>query len=110
VTVLDFLRAQWDRAVAVALAIGGVVALLLGYLGVAGTGLVAGQLPYVISGGLFGIMLMTAAATLWLSADLRDEWRELRALRQAIGASSMPDDGAGARARPPGAGPNSSAD
>jgi hypothetical protein len=35
-------------------------------------------MPYIVSNGLFGIFLLGIAAVLWISADLRDEWRELR--------------------------------
>ncbi|MGH9037716.1 MAG: hypothetical protein ACRD0O_18310, partial [Acidimicrobiia bacterium] len=37
----------------------------------------AQQMPYIVSGGLGGIFLIGLSATLWLSADLRDEWRKL---------------------------------
>lgn len=79
--IVNFLRAQWDRSLAVAAVLLAGLALLMGYLGISGTPHVAAQLPYFISGGLFGIFMLTIAATLWVSADLRDEWRELRALR-----------------------------
>jgi hypothetical protein len=88
--LLTVLRAQWDRTIAVGAAAFGAVALFLGYLGVSDTPYIAAQLPYFISGGLFGIFLITIAATLWLSADLRDEWREMRLLREAVEASVSP--------------------
>ncbi|MGQ0626051.1 MAG: hypothetical protein ACT4PP_15565 [Sporichthyaceae bacterium] len=76
--LMNLLRTQWDRAIAVLAAIGGAVALVIGWIGVSGTPNVAKQLPYVISSGLTGIFLLGIAAVLWLTADLRDEWRELR--------------------------------
>lgn len=79
--LMTLLRAQWDRAAALALAGTALLILLLGYVGVSGAAFVAAQLPYFISAGFFGLFLLTIAATLWLSADLRDEWRELRELR-----------------------------
>lgn len=79
--LLTWLRTQWDRAGAVALALLGLVALLLGWLGASDTPHLAIQIPYFISGGLTGIFLVGSAAVLWLSADMRDEWRELRRLR-----------------------------
>jgi hypothetical protein len=82
--ISTLLKLQWDRALAVLAAIVGAVALFLGYLGTSGTDLVAGQLPYLISGGLCGMFAITIAATLWLSADFRDEWRELRTLREHL--------------------------
>ena len=33
-----------------------------------------------VSGGMFGLFLLGIGALLWLSADLRDEWRKLDAL------------------------------
>ena len=76
--LMNLLRAQWDRAIAIAAAVGGVVALFVGWLGTSGTEHVAEQLPYIASSGITGIFLLGIAATLWLTADLRDEWRELR--------------------------------
>lgn len=75
---LNLLRSQWDRAIAVACAIGGAVALLIGWIGTSGTEHVAEQMPYIISAGLTGIFLLGVGAVLWITADLRDEWRELR--------------------------------
>ena len=89
--IVNFLRAQWDRALAVAIALAAAVSLLLGYRGVSGTPHVAVQLPYIVSAGLFGIFLLTIAATLWVSADLRDEWRELRRLRVRLDRMEDPE-------------------
>jgi hypothetical protein len=75
---LSFLRQLWDRALAwVAIGVGA-LALLLGWLGVSREVLPAGQIPFVISGGLGGLFLLGLGAVLWISADLRDEWRQLR--------------------------------
>jgi peptidoglycan/LPS O-acetylase OafA/YrhL len=82
--IVKYLRAQWDRAIGIAALAAGVLALILGYLGVSGTPHVADQLPYFISGGLVGVFMLGVASTMWLSADLRDEWRELHALREAL--------------------------
>jgi hypothetical protein len=82
--IVKYFRVQWDRTAAVIAAVGGVVALLLGYFGISETPHVAAQLPYIISGGLFGIFALGIASMAWISADLRDEWRELRALRQLL--------------------------
>jgi hypothetical protein len=89
--IVNFLRAQWDRALAVAIALAAAVSLLLGYRGVSGTPHVAVQLPYIVSAGMFGIFLLTIAATLWVSADLRDEWRELRKLRVRLDTIENPE-------------------
>jgi hypothetical protein len=82
--LLKLLRLQWDRAIAIGAAILGLIALVLGYFGTSGTPHVANQMPYMISGGLFGIFCLTIAAVAWISADLRDEWRELRSLRDLV--------------------------
>ena len=79
--ILTFVRAQWDRILAVAAVVAAVITLIVGWVGISGTPHVAEQLPYVISCGIAALIYITVAATLWLSADLRDEWRELRILR-----------------------------
>jgi hypothetical protein len=58
----------------------GAAALLIGYFGVSGTLDTAEQIPYVVSGGMAGLFLLGLGALLWLSADLRDEWRKLDAI------------------------------
>ena len=68
---------QWDRTSAAILALAGFIVLLLGWAGVSRSTLATQQLPYLASGGLIGLFLLGVAATLWLSADLRDEWRKL---------------------------------
>ena len=78
------IRANWDRATAAALALLGVLALILGWWGVSGTGVAAEQNPYLISGGLLGIALIGIGCTLWLSADLQDEWRRLDAAEERL--------------------------
>ena len=35
-------------------------------------------MPYIVSAGLTGIFLLGVGAVMWITADLRDEWRELR--------------------------------
>ncbi len=84
--LLGWLRNEWDRAGAW-LAIGaGALALILGYVGVSNTEFTAEQLPYVVSGGLVGIFLLGIGGMLWLSADLRDEWRTLDAMDAKLDA------------------------
>lgn len=89
-----FLRANWDRATAVALVVLGMIVLLLGWIGMSGTGLVAEQNPYLISGGVLGIAFIGIGCTVWLSADLQDEWRRLdeveAKLAQLVSASVDP--------------------
>ncbi|MGQ0624007.1 MAG: hypothetical protein ACT4PP_05030 [Sporichthyaceae bacterium] len=75
--LLKYLRTQWDRAAAIAVAIGGVLTLVVGYRGVADTQYISEQVPFVISAGFGSVLALTVAAALWISADMRDEWREL---------------------------------
>lgn len=77
-------RSQWDRLLAVATLLAGVLVLILGWYGLSGTPYPAEQLPYLISGGIGALFLLGVSATLWLSADLRDEWRKLDRIERAI--------------------------
>ncbi len=79
-----WLRLQWDRVLAWAFVVVGAIALIIGWVGVSGSAYAAGQLPYIISGGIGGIFLLGVGATLWLSADLRDEWRKLDCIEDAL--------------------------
>ena len=75
--LLTWARNQWDR-VGAGVAIGvGIVVLIVGYFGVSGTVYITEQLPYLISAGLTAVFLLGVGVMLWLSADLRDEWRKL---------------------------------
>ena len=75
--LLTILRAQWDRVAAIVALLLGAIAMLNGWIGVSGTAYAAEQIPFIVSGALVGIFLLGLAAVLWLSADLRDEWRKL---------------------------------
>jgi hypothetical protein len=91
---MDFyrwVRTQWDRAAAIALVVAGLISLTIGYFGVSGATLPTEQLPYLASEGLFGIFALGAAATLWLSADLRDEWRKLDDIHRDMRANNNDD-------------------
>ena len=92
--LMTYLRAQWDRAGAVVATVLGLVVLLLGYLGTSHTEYIAEQIPYLLSGGLLAIMLLTVGAVLWLSADLRDEWREMAEQGEAIRQEQLDRRGA----------------
>ena len=80
-----FVRANADRVVAFGLVVLGIVALIVGWFGVSGTGLAAEQLPYLVSGGLGGVVLIVIGCTAWVSADLQDEWRRLDAIEEQLG-------------------------
>jgi hypothetical protein len=89
--LLTYIRNQWDR-VGAWTAIGiGALFLLLGWLGVSDTVLPSEQLPYIISGGLGGFFLLGLGAMLWISADLRDEWRKLDDLDRRWAELANPD-------------------
>ena len=81
---VDSIKQQWDRALALVAAAIGVVALLLGWIGVSGAALVTQQIPYLVSGAAVGLVAFGAASTLWISADLRDEWAKLDDIRRAV--------------------------
>lgn len=82
--ILKLLRNHLDRTVAAALVIGGLAAIVIGWIAVSDTILTFEQIPYVMSGGLFGVCLVALGASLWLSADIRDEWRKLDRLEEAV--------------------------
>jgi hypothetical protein len=92
--ILSYVRNQWDRVAAWVCIAVGAIALLLGWLGVSGTAYTAEQVPYVISGGVVGVFLLGLGALLWLSADLRDEWRKLDAIERVMLAAAPPLPGA----------------
>jgi hypothetical protein len=60
------------------------------------------QLPYLASNAVFGGFALGIGGTLWLSADIRDEWarleqigeslhQQIAALQQQVAASSAPE-------------------
>lgn len=81
--LLPWARAQWDRVAAWVCVAAGGLAVVLGWAGVSREPLTAQQIPYVVSGGIGGLFLLGLGATLWLSADLRDEWRKLDRIERA---------------------------
>lgn len=84
-------KSQWDRTAAVVLAAAGLITLLVAWIGVSSTIFTYKQMPYVVSGGLLGVCLVSIAGALWRSADLRDAWRKLDALEELV-ASMAPAD------------------
>ena len=89
---LSWVRDQWDRVGAVVLVVAGAVALLLGWLGISDALLPSEQLPYLLSGGLVGLFLLGLGTTMWLSADLRDEWRKLDRLEEIVLGQVEPEE------------------
>src|SRR2546423_9205968 len=63
----------------------GVIAILIGYLGISRESLVAKQLPYLISGGIGGIALVGAGAALIATEDLRRFRARLDRLAAMVG-------------------------
>ena len=77
------------KALAAGLTIAGLVAVLVGYLGVRDESHIELQLPYLISGGLGGLVLMALGALVLIQYQMRiqarrfaemtdslDEWKE----------------------------------
>ncbi|MGQ0625101.1 MAG: hypothetical protein ACT4PP_10705 [Sporichthyaceae bacterium] len=81
---LKVLRNQWDRVAAIVLTIAGVIALISGFVGVNDSTILAEQTRFIVSGGIGGIFMLGLGATLWISADLRDEWRKLDRIEHAL--------------------------
>ena len=82
--LIKWLRLQWDRALGVLAMVVGIVLLVIGWVEVSGTEFVSEQIPYVVSAGLGGVVALLIGGTLWLSADLRDEWRALNRIDQQL--------------------------
>lgn len=88
--IRQWLRAEWDRVLGFGLiGIGGVF-LVAGYFGVSDSAYVAQSLSYMMSGGIGGLFLLGAGATLLITADLHDEWRKVDAVEQAIRGGEIP--------------------
>ena len=79
-------KQQWDRVLAIGAALVGLVLLVVGWVAVSDTAVVAEQIPYLASMCVGGIIAFGVATTLWISADLRDEWAKLDDIYQAVGA------------------------
>jgi hypothetical protein len=86
--LLTWIRLQWDRVAAATCLVLGIIVLILGWIGVSGTVTPADQLPYIASAGVGGLVLIAVAATMWLSADLQDEWRKLDGLEAEVHANT----------------------
>jgi hypothetical protein len=91
---LNLVKKQWDRLAALSLTVVGAIMLISGWVGVSGTNVLSEQAPYIVSGGIGGVFLLGIGATLWISADLRDEWRKLDRIEKALGDGVLRwDDG-----------------
>jgi hypothetical protein len=94
-----WIRNQSDRALAIALTIAGLVVIYLGWLGVSGHVLPAEQIPYLASDAVLGLFLLGVAGTLWLSADMRDEWRKLDIVAEELRRANDLAEAAAVRAQ-----------
>ena len=81
---MTWARAQWDRLAGWFLIGGGMLFVLLGARGAVGSGFLADQLAYLISGGVVGIACLMVGIGLLLSAGLHDEWRQLERIEEAL--------------------------
>jgi len=105
----------WDRVTAVAFVAVAAVLLVVGWFQVSARSAAGDQIPYIMSAGIGGLFLLWIGTTLWLSADLRDEWRKLDVidenLRRLAGTEpaaggetiTLPDPAVTAYPRPAGA-------
>lgn len=82
--LLKLCRNQWERSLGLAALAVGLIAFLLGFLGQRDKTLVTEQIPYVVSGAMFGLLLIVIGATVWLSADLHDEWVKLDRVEERL--------------------------
>lgn len=82
--LVELAKAQWDRTLAAVATMSGAILLLVGWLNIRDTDSVSDQMPYLASAGLGGVFLLGVGGMLWLSADLRDQWRELRGIRTEL--------------------------
>lgn len=78
------LKLFWDRAAAVTCLVVAVVVLVSGWVSLSAESEAGDQIPYIMSGGIGGLFILWVGTTLWLSADLRDEWRKLDALDESV--------------------------
>ena len=83
--LMKLAKKQWDRSAGIVFSVIGVIALIKGWMGVRGTPVLAEQTRYIVSGGIGAIVLLGLGATLWISADLRDEWRKLDRIEESLG-------------------------
>ena len=90
------LTERWLFAVGGALAVAGVIAVIVGWVGTSRTVLVAGQIPYVVSGGLLGLGLIFLGGFLyfghWMALLVREgrersaeDRNDLARLRDSMG-------------------------
>ncbi|HMC42866.1 MAG TPA: hypothetical protein VKI20_07635 [Acidimicrobiales bacterium] len=62
----------------------GLLAIFLGWFGVSGQALVAKQLPYLVSGGIFGVALISLGAFILGTEDIRRDSGRLDRLERMV--------------------------
>src|SRR5437762_3965766 len=77
---------RWLLALGGGLILAGIVLVIIGWVGTSRTVLVAGQIPYVVSGGLLGLGLIFLGAFLYFGYWLALLVREGRTRREEEGA------------------------
>jgi hypothetical protein len=69
----ELLKRRWRMLLGWTSIAAGAIVILIGWLGVSAQTLVAKQLPYLISGGLGGLVLVGVGVGLLVAEDLREE-------------------------------------
>lgn len=95
--LLARIRLHWDRVTGWGLVLLGAVVLFVGWWKVSKTPYPAEQMPYIVSGGIVGALLVVFGAAMLISADLRDEWHKLdrveALLTKALGSGAHESPG-----------------
>ena len=79
-----WLRAEWDRVAGYGCLALGVVLLITGFQGVRTSADVIDEIAYLVSGGIGAIFLLGVGATLMLSADIHDDFRNLHHIEEQL--------------------------
>ena len=90
----------WDRVAAGTCVAVAVVMLVTGWIQLSAESQAGDQIPYIMSAGIGGLFLLAIGLTLWLSADLRDEWRKLDVIDESLrrlAGEAQPEAGAEAQ-------------
>jgi hypothetical protein len=80
----SWLRSEWDRVLGFGLIGLGALFVVLAWFGVSDSPYLAEQLSFITSGGVGGLFMLGAGATLLHAADVHDEWARLDRLEQAL--------------------------
>lgn len=90
---IDWFRSRWEKTTALAATLVGIGLLVAGWVGVSGSSLTTEQIPYLVSGAVGGLFALGVAATLWLSADLRDQYFKLDEIHSWMRGDEEPSAG-----------------